>query len=172
MHYAIKCSSEIKVKFLLQFGSNPNVLNEEGKSPCHLATEIQSISLLSILFEYHADPNFMRKQEPYFSPLHLAVKQQSKETIEMLLNNGAKIDLADDLGNTPLHYASLMNNSEILKCFCNVNPTAINWNIQNNLKETPLMCSIKHNFIEQAKTIIKIYCETYDDPKPLLVAKD
>jgi ankyrin repeat protein len=40
-------------------------------------------------------------------PLHIAVFTGSRELVEALLHNGGTVDVRDNLGRTPLHYAAI-----------------------------------------------------------------
>jgi hypothetical protein len=46
------------------------------------------------------------------TPLHLAVKYQNKDLLEMLLDNGANINVKSITGMTPLHLAALDNENK------------------------------------------------------------
>jgi hypothetical protein len=48
--------------------------------------------------------------------LHFAAIHASKESFILLMRAGAKIDIQDSLGRTPLHYAAANTKMELLKC--------------------------------------------------------
>lgn len=49
------------------------------------------------------------------SPLHLAASRGETNEINLLLDNGAKIDIIGELGSTPLHIACLRGNYNAVK---------------------------------------------------------
>ena len=50
-----------------------------------------------------------------FAAIHLAVKYRKKEILELLLANGAKMNLFDSTGKTALHIATRKANKELLQ---------------------------------------------------------
>ena len=63
-------------------------------------------------------------------PLHLAVahKPASKEVVEVLFTSGADVNVRDDSGYTPLHYAAGIGNTEFVKMLLDkkANPNSTN----------------------------------------------
>ena len=63
------------------------------------------------------------------TPLLKAARHNSKnEILELLLKTGARHDLADEEGNTPLHFAAMRGTVEVAKFLMNLgaNPYARN----------------------------------------------
>src|SRR5579864_7685292 len=109
-------------QFLLENGADANVRESDtGETPLHAALSSQRVSrhlVVKVLLEAGADPNlptmpstesgaFMRdcrtRQE---TPLHRAAAFASAETIQLLLDAGAKLDAKDANGDSPLSWAS------------------------------------------------------------------
>jgi uncharacterized protein len=109
-------------QFLLEDGADPNVREAEtGETPLHAALSSHRASqhlVVKVLLEAGADPNlptkasaesgaFMRdcrtRQE---TPLHRAAAFATAETIQLLLDAGAKLDVKDANGDSPLGWAS------------------------------------------------------------------
>jgi uncharacterized protein len=124
-------------QFLLEHGADANVRESEtGETPLHAALSSHRASqhlVVKVLLEAGADPNlptklsaesaaFMRdsrtRQE---TPLHRAAAFASAETIQLLLDAGAKIDAKDANGDSPLSWASwhLRPNSILRKLLYN-----------------------------------------------------
>ena len=84
--------------------ANLDLLNEEKHVSCFLT--------LLVGFEKKAG-----KFKKYFfqTPLHLAVRDNSMEIIEILLAFGANPSVRDVRGNTGLHMATAVRSSEALK---------------------------------------------------------
>lgn len=63
-------------------------------------------------------------------PLHMAVMKNpgSKTVVEVLLTNGADVNIRDDAGCTPLHYAAQIGNTEFVRMLLakKANPNATN----------------------------------------------
>lgn len=87
---------------------------DKGANPNELFTGISSLQLacaesptpfpfIKKLLEKGADPNYMGELGK--TPLHMAVIDQNKELIELLLEHGADISIRDTDKHTPFYYA-------------------------------------------------------------------
>ena len=54
----------------------------------------------------------MRKMIAESTPLHRAALNGRKETVELLIANGAEVNAKDNLGWTPLDFAIIRNHTE------------------------------------------------------------
>ncbi len=109
-------------QFLLENGADANVREADtGETPLHAALSSHRASqhlVAKVLLDAGADPNlptnasaesgaFMRdcrtRQE---TPLHRAAAFATVETIQLLLDAGAKLDVKDANGDSPLSWAS------------------------------------------------------------------
>lgn len=87
---------------------------------------LSNISISKILIEHGADVNGY--QTPYLEhfifPLLEAIKSDKIELIELLLNHGAKIDIEDKEGNTPISLAHDLHKSNIVELLLKYNKNA------------------------------------------------
>jgi len=74
-----------------------------------------------------------------FTPLHLAMTYGREAAARALLRAGARIDIQEPAGQTPLHFAAERNYDSCIKAAidCAVDP-AKTVNVENKLKQTPL----------------------------------
>jgi serine/threonine-protein phosphatase 6 regulatory ankyrin repeat subunit B len=86
--------------------------------------------ILVALLDHGADPN-QRSWGPGYTPIYAA----EGELAELLLARGAKLDVTDDKGNTPLHYAALSERLELAR-FLFKHHVALE--ARNKADETPL----------------------------------
>ena len=110
-------------KFLLEHGANVNEADPDTReTPLHAALSktdrITYDRVVEVLLHHGADPNlatiagaetgaFMRDcRTKAETPLHRAAAFGGPETIQMLLNAGARRDARDANGDTPLSWAS------------------------------------------------------------------
>jgi ankyrin repeat protein len=110
-------------KFLLEQGADPNFASDDtGETPLHAALSktdrMVYDRVLMVLLSYGANPNvatipgvetgaFMRDcRTKGETPLHRAAAFGEVETIRMLKDAGATIDVKDANGETPLSWAS------------------------------------------------------------------
>ena len=65
-----------QIKLLLKKGADPNITNDDGLSPLHVAVNKQNISIVKLLLKYGANPNIKSKLY-HQTPLHLAIKNNA-----------------------------------------------------------------------------------------------
>ena len=83
-------------------------------APLHWAAEHGNVDMVRLLIDAGADIN-EREQEDQFTALSVAVQQEHKEVVILLLNSGANPNLEDENGSTPLDWSSLGKNLEIAR---------------------------------------------------------
>jgi len=109
-------------QFLIESGTNVNARDKEtGETPLHAALSSHRAAqhwVVRVLLDGGADPNiatnpsaesgaFMRDVRTRGeTPLHRAAAFASEDTIQLLLDAGAKIDAKDANGDSPLTWAS------------------------------------------------------------------
>jgi len=112
---------------LLKFGANPRLKNDRDESALALSCMQENHKICEKLIMAKADVNetdYMKQ-----TPLLKAARHNTDYSIlELLLKNGAKTDIADDLGNTPLHYAAIRGSDIVAEFLLNLgaNPYARN----------------------------------------------
>jgi hypothetical protein len=119
LHRAIKEGDRSKVIDLLQpfkgSGANPNRPDELGITPVHLAILENKGSFLHILKEYNtyrSPVNFSAQDDKGHTPLHLACSLGYKKNIQILLSLGAKLDIRNNMKQTPLEVAEFAGSLE------------------------------------------------------------
>jgi hypothetical protein len=123
---AIQKGDEQEVKTLLNNGVNPNILNDFGEYPLHIAMEWDTEqenclykkrkilpNIVIELLKNGADPN-ARYRFKNATPLHAAVFHNNPIIVQALLYYGAKKNMLDDRKYTPLGLAKKYNYSEIV----------------------------------------------------------
>lgn len=106
IHYATETGICPLVQFFLNQGSSVNETTNNDETPLHLAVCEDLTPVVKILLEKNADVNALAHDSgPYElngSPLHMC---NNTRMARLLLDNGANIDLRNNKGNSPLHYA-------------------------------------------------------------------
>lgn len=98
------------VQILLSQGANPNATDASGASALAVASdrnEAESVAIAEVLMKAGANPNVPDGQNNY--PLHNAIRQKNHALVALLLQNGAKYDVKDNNGTTPLGLATQLN---------------------------------------------------------------
>ncbi len=82
------------------------------------------------------------KSNEKISALHYAAIQGYINAAQKLISNGTAIDIKDDLGFTPLHYAISCKSNDMINLLIKNKATS---NSTNNDLETPLHCATRNN---------------------------
>lgn len=106
------------MRYLLEQGADPNIATKVGKTALHAACKNDDpLEMVQLLLDYKAQvnkqtlkPKAKTKQYKQATPLHylfrhqykkeLALSEKLKKTIQLLLDAGADVDLADASGKT------------------------------------------------------------------------
>ena len=117
LYEAIHLQHNDVAELLIARGADVNWLWNDAKevsgAPLHTASRFNNVEMVQRLIDNGADPNLRSKWSQGTTPLHWAVRNQSVEVARMLLSNGADVDLATDLGVTPLMYMLRTNAGSI-----------------------------------------------------------
>ncbi|KAK6175251.1 hypothetical protein SNE40_013754 [Patella caerulea] len=80
------------------------VRKKDGFRALHIAAVNNHVNCARILIQKgRADVNCKRDDKSLFTPLHLACLESYFETVELLVERGADVNIPDSNGNTPLH---------------------------------------------------------------------
>lgn len=91
---------------LLDAGADPNLANQAGRTPVHLAALYGPACVLALLLQRGGDPNALDRYGS--SPLHAAAAET--ERLRLLLQAGANPNQTSPGGETPVHAAAARNN--------------------------------------------------------------
>ena len=80
---------------------------EDENQLLHYSALFADLKLTLYAIALNADRNGIDVYNNNQTPLIKAVLSGSVETVELLILNGAKVNISDSLGRTPLHYATL-----------------------------------------------------------------
>jgi ankyrin repeat protein len=109
LYQAIMMHDRRRVEDLLKGGADPNERVPTGLAPLHEAME-SDLLICQLLLQYGADPNIrVAKNEQGgtndWTPLFYAAYDGRDDLIAELLNHGAKANIVDAVGRSPLWYA-------------------------------------------------------------------
>ena len=89
-----------KVKSYLDQGISPNTQDQNGYSPMHAAVSYGNLDVLKLLISRGGD--VLLKDSDGDTPLHVC---EDRACGEYLIQNGAKYDIPNNEGKTPIWYA-------------------------------------------------------------------
>ncbi|KAF5235593.1 hypothetical protein FAUST_6961 [Fusarium austroamericanum] len=104
LHLAAQDGIPQMVKLLLDFGANPNVLDELNGSPARWAIRNNHIEAVRILLEGKLDPNFDKGHS-----MQMAIEMQRLEIVELFIKHGAKVEA------TMIHVARSSNKDSSMR---------------------------------------------------------
>ncbi|XP_014228011.1 transient receptor potential channel pyrexia-like [Trichogramma pretiosum] len=113
LHSAVRARSERVVRVLLDRGASVAQKNHLGETALHVACYVQSVGCAEMLLQAPGtDANCVDQQ--CRTPLHYCVMhaRSSAELVELLLKYGAACNVKDRQELTPLHIASLNEQSQ------------------------------------------------------------
>ena len=148
LHYAVSYQLQNLVKYLLFLKADPNISNNLGNTPLHLAVTIdlskikedthpKFLAPITELFSHGVDLN--RQNLDGDTPLHIAVKSCSKNYVKHLMSLGADQNIQNSSGNTALHIATDFESKHLFSLLRN---DSINLDLQNAEKKTALDLAI------------------------------
>lgn len=123
LHLAISKNSLSLVQILIKFNADPNLRNEWGETPLHLAAYYGcSEEIIDYLVQSGAHVhrlNGLNSWTASGSPLHVAAERSSPTVIAALIKNGADINSLNEKDESPISVAvqksSLRSFKELLK---------------------------------------------------------
>ena len=113
LYWALKESSKKGFAALLENGANPNVLWQDGGSVIHYSAAVNDSDFLSLCLRFNGDIELSDGVEGK-TPLFYAVEQKNVKNIELLLSSGANINALDNSKSTPLLYAAMLNQYDMV----------------------------------------------------------
>ena len=123
LHAACLAKNAEIARMLIEKGAPPNTIaRRDAKigdevvdgTPLYYAVAAQQPELVEFLLDHGADANIPRPLEGR-TPLILAVGLRNESIVTLLLTHGAKPDLADENGNSALHYATQIRAPQLVR---------------------------------------------------------
>jgi len=137
LFYAVRSQSIEICRIVLEYVSNINVRCNSGENVLHIASNLQLLDIVELLIQNKIQVN-VHDYTTEFTPLHYCVITNNSRLTELLINNGADVNVQDINGNTPLHYIIMKTNYKLFTLFMEnkftKNTIIFNlWNIEGDL---------------------------------------
>lgn len=116
-------------KFLLDYYADPNLMNNEGYSPLHLACKFSSLAIVQLLIQYKANPNLAAVNinerdmknppgiEPGYlrRPIHFAAYNGKADILNLLIELKVDVNVTAENNKSPLHDACFNGHFDCVK---------------------------------------------------------
>lgn len=116
LQWAMLRKSHIGFGILLDLGADPTRTGLDGDSAVHFAAKANDTAYLRMLLDRHVDVD-PRNANTGRTPLMEALMGDRTVQVEMLRGAGARLDVSDHMGNTPLHVAAQIGASAEVLAF-------------------------------------------------------
>lgn len=113
LHCAASAESRSCLKFLLDSGADSLSKNAKGQTPLDLAVRSGDKHCLKLLVH--------TRDQKGLTPLHQAALIGFRDSILLLLDNGADVNARDNQGKTPMHYAAQIGSRDCLALLLHYN---------------------------------------------------
>ena len=168
LSYACNHNTHDFIELLLGNGARDDIKDSTGFYAIHWAClkDTDTLAKVKLLVERNVD-NIARRNKEQKTPLMLV---KDHDTLEYLLQNGARVNDVDNTGQTALYWASYWhrpaNISMLLKYGADVN-------LSNNNGDTPLHIGAKEAYVEIIKVLVSSpACDIYKKNKKGQTALD
>lgn len=182
LHYAVAGGDDVVVRLILEHCTTEsiNVADCKHWTPLHTAVAKMCEGIVALLLEHGADIHTKiphncapcRLGETQSEAIHLAAIKTHKEITQMLLDAGADVNTADEVGHTPLHYAAWRDNEDYFEFLLDNNALV---DTLDRHKRSPLHIAALQGRTGYAKRLIDAGCPSAQldcwDLTPRLIAR-
>ena len=123
LHTAVRREHEGLARAMIDAGANINLADNTGATPLHEAAEVNSLKMAKMLIENGADVAKSHALKRV-TPLILAIKNDSRAMVDLLMRYDANPSQADADGHTPLMAASYRAADSVVTALLNAGADA------------------------------------------------
>lgn len=156
LHYVLTRRNLKEAKILIDAGANVNSRDDYGETALHVSVENSDIEMINYLLPKGANVNITGEWYDQ-TPLHKAALhcdgENNSSIFEILLKNGADVNIQDKNGCTPLHY--LVPKASNIKAIELLLSHKADVNLRNISGETPLFKAVRKGHVENLQLLVK-----------------
>uniref|UniRef100_A0ABD2XP68 Uncharacterized protein n=1 Tax=Trichogramma kaykai TaxID=54128 RepID=A0ABD2XP68_9HYME len=135
-----------------------NYTDEFGFTHFHAACMSGNKEIVKKFLKLGWSPNYHEKNSSD-PPLHLAIKHEHKEVIELLLRSGADQNLANTQGSRPLHIiCQMQGHNHLVDIFFKINHdlnNTLEFDAQDDLGNTPLHLALYYDNKKEVELLLR-----------------
>lgn len=148
---AVKINDADRVRTLLYAHINADERNHDGMTPLTVAAENGNIEIIRLLIE-EGKANVNLPSNYGVTPLIAATRAGKEDAAKYLIEKGAKTDVRDNTGKTPISYAAQLDNPGIIDVLSKNNPAGAN--LPDSTGMTPLLYASQKGYTSQARVLL------------------
>ena len=150
LHTAVKFNREETAFYLLSKGADPNARNMWNHTPLYYPESGERYNIMKELIAHGATVNITDANN--HTPLYYAaMHDKTGKTVELLLSKGAKVNIKNDVGSTPLHISTFTSNLKAAEILLSA---GADLNAKNKKGETPIDCALSNT---QNRELAKLF---------------
>ena len=115
LHNAVTSRDLAAVKTQVGGGADINAPGMYGRTPLYYAGLYGEGNIVAYLLSEGADPQKGASWKGDDTPLHVAAQNGHAGCVQVLLLNGASVDIRNNANQTPLHYAARSRHPDVVK---------------------------------------------------------
>ncbi|KAG8364703.1 hypothetical protein BUALT_Bualt18G0026200 [Buddleja alternifolia] len=117
LHEALISGQEIIARFLIQQDSEVSYYkNKIGECAIYLAAKVGFANCVSLILTLSTDQQRLEELFKKKSPIEAAIMEKHRDVLESILNSSPQfIQIRDEEGRTPLHYAASLGNHAMVR---------------------------------------------------------
>ncbi|MHC4132803.1 MAG: ankyrin repeat domain-containing protein [Planctomycetota bacterium] len=114
LHEAIVRGNQLGVETLISKGADTKAQNFKGDNALHIAIQCASRDIIELLLQTQ-EVQIDAKNNEGWSPLHFAAWTGRGDVVEILIKNGAEVNIKNNFNHTPLRTANRNGKTEIVE---------------------------------------------------------
>ena len=163
LHYAAELGHLKPLQMVIENGAHKDAVTPFGATALHIAALHGKTAAIRFLIQEHQfDPNAQNIAGE--TPLHYAVRSGMYEAVQVLIQNGARVEALDNYGQTLLHKAAMTNRSSLIAML--IKDHHLDPNVRDDTGLTPTGSAIVNRSCLAEYTLRCAGAQPFDGKKP------